>query len=82
MVDVSHGVEGVVCEEQEGRVNVYSVFYCVLQGSGVSPPQFVTLWVLEISRALFRTPASAYIPAITFPSSFGHLEKSGKANKK
>jgi hypothetical protein len=72
MVDVSHGVEGVVCEEQEGRVNVYSVFYCVLQGFGV----------LEISRALFRTPASAYIPAITFPSSFGHLEKSGKANKK
>jgi hypothetical protein len=34
------GVEGMVCEEQEGRVNAYIVLYNILQWSGVSLPQF------------------------------------------
>jgi hypothetical protein len=41
MVVISLGVEGMVCEE-EGHVNVYNVLYCVLQGSEVSPPWFLT----------------------------------------
>jgi hypothetical protein len=48
-VTVSLSVEGVVCEEQEGRVNVYNVLYYVLQGSEVSLPRFLTLWGLENS---------------------------------
>jgi hypothetical protein len=63
-VTVSLSVEGVVCEEQEGRLNVYSVLYYVLQGSEVSPPRFLTQWGLENSRALLHTPRSAYIPVI------------------
>jgi hypothetical protein len=39
MVAISLGVEGVVCEEQEGCVNVYILFYCILQGSETSPPR-------------------------------------------
>jgi hypothetical protein len=38
MVAVSLGVEGMVCEEQEGRVNIYNVLYCILQGSRVLSP--------------------------------------------
>jgi hypothetical protein len=69
MVVVSHGVEGVVCEEQLGHVNIYNVLYCILQGSRVSPPRFLTPRGLENSRALLCTPTSAYILVIAFPSS-------------
>jgi hypothetical protein len=69
MVVVSLDVEGMVCDEQQGRVNVYIVLYCVLQGSRVSPPWFLTLWGLENTRVLLRTPISAYIPTIAFLSS-------------
>jgi hypothetical protein len=82
MVDVSLGVEGVVCEEQEGHVSVYSALYCILQGPRVSPPRFLTPWSLENSQALLRTPASAYIPVVAFPSLSCRLKKSGKASKK
>jgi hypothetical protein len=81
MVVVSLGVEGMVCEE-EGHVNVYNVLYCVLQGSEVSPPWFLTPQGLEISRALLHTPAFAYIPVIAFVSSSWHLKKRVKASKK
>jgi hypothetical protein len=30
MVVISLGMEAVVCEEQEGRANVYNVLYCIL----------------------------------------------------
>jgi hypothetical protein len=35
IVSISLGVEGVVCEEQEGRVNVYIALYCILLGPKV-----------------------------------------------
>jgi hypothetical protein len=82
MVTVSIGVEGVVCEEHKGRVNIYNTLYCILQGSGVSPPWFLTLRGLENNRALLHTLASAHIAVIAFLSSSWHLKKRGKASKK
>jgi hypothetical protein len=64
MVTVSLGLEGVVCEEQEGHVNIYGALYCILQGSKVSPPRFPTPLGLDNSRALLHTPTSAHILAI------------------
>jgi hypothetical protein len=49
MVAVSLGVEGVVCEEQEGSVNVYNVLYCIFQEPGFSPTRFLTPQGLENS---------------------------------
>jgi hypothetical protein len=63
MVVVLLGVEDVVCVEQEGHANVYNILYCVLQGSGVSPPWFLTLRGLENSRVLLLTPTSSYLPS-------------------
>jgi hypothetical protein len=72
---------GMVCEEQERRVNIYITLYCILQGPWVSPRRFLTPWGLENNRALLRTPASAYISTIAFPLSSWHLRKSGQASK-
>jgi hypothetical protein len=72
----------VVCEEQEGHVNVYNALYYILQGSGVSPPLFLIPRGLENSRALLCTPTSANIPTITFSSLSWRLKKSGKASEK
>jgi hypothetical protein len=82
MVVVSLGVEGVVCEELEGHVNIYNVIYCILQGSGVSPPRFQTPQGPKNNRALLHTPASAHIPTIAFPSSSWCLKKRCEASKK
>jgi hypothetical protein len=82
MVTVSFGVEDVVCEDQEGHVNVYSAVYYILQESEVSPPWFLIPWGLENSRTLLRTLTSTHIPAITFPLSSWQLKKRGKASKK
>jgi hypothetical protein len=71
MVVVSLGLEGVVCEEQEGRVNVYNILYYILQGSRVSPPRFLTLRGPENSQALLRTPTSVHIPTVVL----AHEEK-------
>jgi hypothetical protein len=82
MVAVSLGVEGMVCEEQEGCVNVYNTLYCILQGSRVSPSRFLTPRGLENNRSLLCTLASAHIPVVTFPSLSYRLKKKGKASKK
>jgi hypothetical protein len=55
---------------------------CILQGSGVSLPWFLTLRGLENSRAHLCTPTSAHILVVAFPSSSWRLKKRGKANKK
>jgi hypothetical protein len=49
---------------QEGCVNVYIVLCCILQGSGVSPPWFLTPQGLENNRALLCTLASTHIPVV------------------
>jgi hypothetical protein len=46
-VVVSLDVEGVVCEEQEGHVNIYIALYYVLQGLGALPPRLLIPWGLE-----------------------------------
>jgi hypothetical protein len=80
-VGISLGVEGVVCEEQEGHVNVYNVLYYVLQGSRISPPWFLIPRGLENSRVLLHTMASAHIPIVAFLSLSWCLKKRGKENK-
>jgi hypothetical protein len=40
MVAISLGVEGLVCEEHDGCVNIYNDLFCKLQGSGVSLPRW------------------------------------------
>jgi hypothetical protein len=69
-------VEGMVCEEQVGRVNIYNILYCIFPR--VSPPWFLTLWGPENTQALLRTPASAHVPAVTFLSSSQCLKKREK----
>jgi hypothetical protein len=61
---------------------MYNILYCILQGSGVSPPWLLTPWGLQNNRALLCTLASAYIAIIAFLSSSWHLIKGGKASKK
>jgi hypothetical protein len=77
-VTISLGVEGMVCEEREGRVNIYSVLYYILQGPKVSLPWFLIPWGPENTRALLRTPAFAHIPVVTFSSSSRCLKKRGE----
>jgi hypothetical protein len=81
-VTISLGVEGVVCEEQDGRVNIYIALYCILQGFGVLSPRLLILQDLENSQALLRTLASAHMPVVAFPSSSWCLKKRGKASEK
>jgi hypothetical protein len=79
MVVISLSVQGMICEEQEGHVDVYIILYCVLQGSRVSPPWLLRPWGLEKRLALLAPLAFAHIPAGTFPSSYWHLKKRGKS---
>jgi hypothetical protein len=81
MVVVSLGVEGVVCEEQEGHVNIYNVLYCILQEPRVSPSWFLTLRGHENIRALWCTPASTHIDVVTFISSSRCLKKRGETKR-
>jgi hypothetical protein len=69
IVAISLGVEGVVCEEQEGRVNVYIALYCILLGPKVSLSRFLAPRGIENNQALFRTPAAAHMPIVDLSSS-------------
>jgi hypothetical protein len=77
---ISLSVEGMVCEEQEGHVNIYNALYYILQGSGVLPPWFLIQWGLENSRGLLHTLTSTHIPIIAFLSSSLRLKKRGKVS--
>jgi hypothetical protein len=78
MTTISFDVEGMVCEEQQGHVNIYNILYLILQGPRVSPPQFLTPWGPKNTQTLLRTPVSAHIPVITFPSLSWRLKKKGE----
>jgi hypothetical protein len=78
MVAVSLGVEDMICEQQEGRVNVYNVLHCILQGSRISPPRFLTSQSPKNSQILLGTPVFTHIPTVAFPSSSSRLKKMGE----
>jgi hypothetical protein len=80
-MDASLCVEGMVYEEQEGHVNIYSILYYILQGFEVSLPWFLTPQGIENSQALLHKTASAHKPTAAFLSSSWHLKKRGKASK-
>jgi hypothetical protein len=79
MLAVSLGVEGMECEEQEGRVNIYSalLLHCArVQGLAA---MVLIPWAPNSCRMSLRTPPTyAYIPAIAFPSPSFYLKKRGE----
>jgi hypothetical protein len=81
-VVISLGVEGIVCEEQEGRVNVYNAL--LLHSARV---QGHTATVLtpqgpENSRTSSRTPVFAHIPDVAFPLPSSRLKKFGEKGQR
>jgi hypothetical protein len=67
MVAISLNVEGVVCEEQEVRG---------LNAIVLKP------WGPKNIRTSSRTPASAHVPVVTFPSPSSCLKESGEKRAK
>jgi hypothetical protein len=82
IVAISLDVEGVVCEEQEGRANVYITL--LLHGARVwgLATMVSKLRGPESGRMSLHTPASSYIPDVSFPSPSSHLKKRGEKGAK
>jgi hypothetical protein len=79
---ITFGVEGVVCEEPEGHLNVYNALLlhsAMVRGLAAT---VLTLRGPENSRKSLRTPASTHIPAIDFPSPSSCLKKCGEKRAK
>jgi hypothetical protein len=78
MVVVSLGVEGVICEEQEGRVNVYITLLLHFVRVWGLTATVLTPWGRENSEMSSHTPMSTLIPTVAFPSPFSCLKERGE----